>query len=153
MEKLRVDSGIKVIEVNDAGDTISFSISDASFFSKFADIIKFFESKRKEISQNSENFTSIDADEDEESNADNIIRIAKEYSDLCSDTCRKLDNLFGEGCCKKVFIGIDNPGIDLIRDFFEVITPIMKKFADERNAKIQLKYNNRRKGGRKGAGR
>ncbi len=57
-----------------------------------------------------------------------------------------LDGLFGEGCCRKVFIGVETPGIELIGDFFEAITPLMQKFADERRDRISLMYNGRRKG-------
>ncbi len=36
MDSIRVDSGIKKIEVNDAGEYIEIPTGDASFFERFA---------------------------------------------------------------------------------------------------------------------
>lgn len=48
MDKLRVDSGIKNIEVNDNGDYISIPISDTAFYERFGALIKNFEKKQSE---------------------------------------------------------------------------------------------------------
>ena len=77
-----------------------------------------------------------------------IVDTMQLYSELCRYTCAELDRLFGEGCCKKVFVGIKNPGIELIGDFFEQITPLLNQYAQERNKKINLMYNRNRKGAR-----
>lgn len=51
MDSLRVNSGIKTVEVNDAGECISIPISDTAFFKCFGDMINNFERKKVEIEQ------------------------------------------------------------------------------------------------------
>ena len=60
----------------------------------------------------------------------------------------QLDNLFGEGCCKKVF-GDIVPTPYIMADFFDQMTPILNKYANDRQAKIAEKYNRNRTGGPK----
>ena len=144
MDSLRVDSGIKNIEVNDNGDYISIPISDTSFYQRYADMIKNFEKKQAEIDllekELSEKYKDKPADD-----VDMIVDTIGLYSNLCKDVCAEIDNLFGEGCCQKVFVGIETPSVELIGDFFEQITPLLQKYAQERNQKINLMYNRDRK--------
>ena len=145
MESLRVASGVKMIEVNDAGECICIPMSDATFFQRFADLINSFQQKQKEIEEKAQELAGK-CEEREEDDIEIIREVAQAYSALCRDICVMLDGLFGEGCCRKVFIGVETPGIELIGDFFEAITHLMQKFADERRDRISLMYNGRRKG-------
>lgn len=147
MDKLRVNSGIKKIEVNDNGDYISIPISDATFYERFGTLIKNFEQKQFEIEQKSAALSEKHKDK-EEFDADAIIDATSLYAEVCRYTCAELDKLFGDGCCRKVFVGIENPGIELIGDFFEQITPLLNQYAKERNQKINLMYSRNRKGAR-----
>lgn len=147
MDSLRVDSGIKNIEVNDNGEYISIPVSDAGFFEKFADLIRSFENKQEEIEKQAKELSEKHKDE-EENSVDAIIDSVKLYSELCQYTCTELDKLFGEGSCKKIFVGNSIPGIELIMDFFKQITPFLQKYAQERNQRINLIYNRNRKGAR-----
>ena len=45
---LRVDSGVKRIEVNDNGDYIAVNISDNSFFKRFDDFVAWLNAKNEE---------------------------------------------------------------------------------------------------------
>lgn len=144
MDSLRIDSGIKNIEVNDNGDYISIPISDASFFERFGDMMKNFERKQAEIEQQGKELSEKHKDKSDD-DADMIVDTIELYSKLCKDVCIELDNLFGEGCCRKVFVGIETPSVELIGDFFEQITPFLQKYAQERNQKINLMYNRNRK--------
>lgn len=148
MDKLRVDSGIKNIEVNDNGDYISVPISDADFYERFGVLIKNFENKQTEIEQQAKEL-SEKRKEKPDDDVDMIVDSIQLYADLCRYTCAELDSLFGEGCCRKVFVGINNPGVELIGDFFEQITPLLNQYAKERNQKINLMYNRNRKGARR----
>lgn len=150
MDKLRVDSGTKKIEVNDDGEYIEIPMNDASFFDRYADILKYFDEKNDDIEKKANAISEKYPEKEDESeiNVDMICDSVKLYAELCRDTCAQLDKLFGDGCCRKVFVGIENPSIELIGDFFEEITPFLQKYAQERNDKISLKYNNRRKGAR-----
>lgn len=146
MDSLRVDSGIKNIEVNDAGEYISIPISDAAFYDRFGALLKYFEQKQTETEQRAEELSEKYKDRPDDT--DMMIDGIHLYSGLCRDVCAELDKLFGEGCCRKVFAGIENPGVELIGDFFDQIVPLLNRYAQERNEKISLKYNRRRKGAR-----
>lgn len=148
MDKLRVDGGIKNIEVNDNGDYISIPISDTTFYERFGEIMKNFERKEIEYNQKAKELSEKHKDKPSD-DVDATIDGIQLYSRICKDTCAELDNLFGEGCCQKVFVGIESPGIELIGDFFEQITPFLQKYANERNQKIDLMYNRNRKGARR----
>lgn len=145
MDSLRVDSGIKNIEVNDNGDYISIPISDISFYERFGALIKCFESKQAEIQQSTKELSEKHKDKPDDDTG-MIVDSIELYSGLCRDVCAEIDKLFGDGCCCKVFVGIETPGIELIGDFFEQITPLLNQYARERNEKINLKYNRNRKG-------
>lgn len=148
MDRLRVDSGIKNIEVNDNGDYISIPISDVTFYERFGALIKNFEQKQTEFEQKAAKLSEKHKDR-EEFDADAIVDATGFYAEVCRYTCSELDKLFGEGCCKKVFVGIENPSEELIGDFFDQITPLLNQYAKERNQKIDLMYNRNRKGARK----
>lgn len=147
MDKLRVDNGIKNIEVNDNGDYISIPISDTAFYQRYADMLKNFEKKQAEIEQQSKDLKEKHKDKPQD-DTDMIVDTVDLYVKLCKDVCAELDNLFGEGCCRKVFAGIETPSEDLIADFFEQLTPLLQKYAKERNQKITLMYSRNRKGAR-----
>lgn len=147
MDKLRVDNGIKNIEVNDNGDYISIPISDAAFFERFGALMKNFESKQTEIEQQARELSEKHKDKPDD-DVDMIVDSVQLYSELCRYICAELDKLFGEGCCRKVFVGIQNPGVELIGDFFEKITPLLNQYAQEHNQRINLIYNRNRKGAR-----
>lgn len=147
MDSLRVSNGIKNIEVNDAGEYISIPVSDAAFFERFGEIMKSFEQKEIEYSKRADALAEKHKGK-EEGDVDAIVDSIALYSDLCRDTCAELDKLFGEGCCRKVFVGIENPSVELIGDFFEQITPLLNQYGKERSEKINLMYNRNRKGAR-----
>lgn len=147
MDSLRVNNGIKNIEVNDNGDYISISVSDVTFFERFGALIKNFEQKQVEIEQRA-SALSDKHNGKPDNDVDAIVDSIQIYSELCRYTCAELDNLFGDGCCRKVFVGIENPSIELIGDFLDQITPLLNQYAKERNEKINLMYNRNRKGAR-----
>lgn len=149
MDSLRIDNGIKKIEVNDNGEYIEIPISDAAFYERFGALMKNFEQKQVDIEQKaaalSENHKDKLSDD-----VDAIVDSIQLYSELCRYACAELDNLFGEGCYRKVFVGIQNPSIELIGDFFDKIAPLLNQYAKERNQRINLVYNRNRKGARSG---
>lgn len=145
MDSLRVGGNIKTIEVNDAGEYISIPIGDTTFFERFGNIIKYFEQKKDEIDRQEKELAEKHAGKP----ADDIDRIMDNlqfYTALCKEVCDELDKLFGEGCCRKVFAGIEAPDVELIGEFFEQITPLLQKYFNERNEKIHSRYNRARKG-------
>lgn len=147
MDSLRVNNGIKNIEVNDNGDYISIPISDTAFYERFGTVMKNFEQKQAEIEQKAKELSEKHKDKPHD-DVDMIVDSVQLYSELCRYTCAELDKLFGEGCCRKVFVGIQNPGVELIGDFFEQITPLLNQYVQEQNKKIKLMYSRNRKGAR-----
>lgn len=147
MDSLRIENGIKNIEVNDNGDYISIPISDVAFYERFGALMKNFENKQAEIKQQAKELSEKHKDKPDD-DVDMIVDNIQLYADLCRYTCSELDSLFGEGCCRKVFVGIQNPGVELIGDFFDRITPLLNQYAKERNQKINLMYSRNRKGAR-----
>lgn len=147
MDKLRVDSGVKKIEVNDNGEYICIPIRDTSFYQRFAEIIKKFENKQEDVDRRYAELEEKHKNKPED-DIDAISDSINLYSDLCKEICDDLDGLFGDGCCQKVFLGIKNPGIDLIWDFLDQITPLLNQYIGEQNQKISFKYNRGRKGAR-----
>lgn len=147
MDSLRVDSGVKTIEVNDNGDFISIPISDTTFYERFASLLKNFEKKQIEIEQQGKELSEKHKDKPN-NDVDMIVDTIGLYANLCKDVCAELDNLFGEGCCQKVFVGVKAPSVELVGDFFEKITPLLNQYAKERNQRINLIYNKNRKGAR-----
>lgn len=145
MDSLRINSNIKTIEVNDAGECISIPMGDTTFFERFGSIIKYFEQKKDEIDRQGREL-SEKYKEKPEDDIDRFMDAVQYYAALCREVCEELDKLFGEGCCRKVFSGIESPGVELIGDFFEQITPLLQKYFSERNQKINAKYNRARKG-------
>lgn len=149
MDKLRVDSGIKNIEVNDNGDYISIPIRDTSFYQKFAELIKKFEKKQEDVDKRYADLAEKHKDKQQD-DIDAISDSVNLYSDLCKEICDDLDGLFGEGCCKKVFLGVEHPGIDMIGDFLDQIAPFLNQYIEEQSNRISFKYNRNRKGARSG---
>lgn len=147
MDSLRVSNGIKRIEVNDDGEYIEIPISDTAFYERFGAIMKNFEQKEKEYGKRADELAEKHKDKPSD-DVDAIIDSIQLYADLCRDTCAELDKLFGDGCCRKVFVGVQNPSVELIGDFFEQITPLLNQYAQERNQKINLMYSRNRKGAR-----
>lgn len=152
---LRVDKGIRRIEVNDDGECIEISLNDPTFFERFASFIGWLEKEQKEFMDWNDRFQescqelTIREDDGEHLN----IRALEEYAgkkvELSRNICGRLDILFGENCCRKVFGNIQ-PDENSIADFIEQITPILQKLADERSQNIQLRYSRSRKGARSG---
>lgn len=161
MESIRIDTGIREIEVNDSGDSIKIPVNDTAFYRRFAEAFNRFEEKQVEIDRRSkalsEKYSGKEPGNDREEGAEGDPEINMEmfgdaldlYSEVCRETCREIDNIFGEGCCSKVFPGVKEPGIDMIMDFFEQIFPIMEKFMDEKNKNMIQKYGKKRRGGGK----
>lgn len=134
MEKLRVQSGI-TIEVNDAGDTIILNVEDQTFIDRFYGMIDRLQKMKEEV----------EAPEMEKmgERAQLQTMIGK-----IREVMKDIDDLFGEGCCRKVF-GDIVPGAYLLADFFDQLTPIAERYIAERHKMIEHRYNRGRKGARR----
>lgn len=161
MERIRIDTGIKEIEVNDSGDSIKIPVNDTAFYKRFLESFNRFKEKQSEIDKRSKDLsgkypekeTGDSGDEETEGDPEINMEMFGDaiglYSEVCRETCMEIDNIFGDGCCSKVFPGVKEPGIDMIVEFFEQILPIMEKFMDEKKKSMVQKYGKKRRGGGK----
>ena len=123
MDKIRVQSDIKKISVNDKGDYICINLKDQSFINRLMDLHQLISSE--ETSKYLENDGSSD------------VEMLKKASELNQKMLDEIDSLFGKGACKKIFYETyeENkdamPGFMLIIDFLEQIMPLMEKYVKE----------------------
>ena len=140
MDSLRVDTGIKRIEVNDKGECIEFCVMDGSFFKGFSDLSKWLE-ELKAKAHNGENLF------DRDGNADiSVLDVAvAEYGKMGAPNQERIDKIFGADATRKVFCGC-TPNIFTLSDFIEKISPFIKKYMRERQDSLSKKYSKGRKG-------
>lgn len=135
MEKLVRKTSEITIEVNDDGEYIKVNLADQEFPRRFYGL---FENVRKHYEEMKEDSMVKDLKPDEVMDAE----IAMSRSVM-----EDIDNMFGEGACRKIF-GDIVPDVYAITEFFEALIPILKKYGEQRNKEIRGKYSADRKGGR-----
>lgn len=133
MNEIRVNSGI-VVKVNDNGDTITINAEDQCFIEKFYGLYDRLNNLAAEM-QSSE--------VQKKGEREQLQYMIEKTREIMQD----IDALFGENACKKVF-GDIVPNPSLLVDFFEQLNPIAKQYVNERQKKLNEKYNNNRKGAR-----
>ena len=131
MEQIRIQSRTKEVCVNDDGECIKIPMGDDNFLVSFYETMSKIEAMETEIDPN--------ADE---------IELIRQSRNRTKEIMAGLDEMFGEGCCRKVF-GDIVPMPDLLVDFFEQLIPIIDKFSTERQKQITEKYNRSRGAGKK----
>lgn len=125
---ISVKTGL-VLQVNDAGETITIPVEDANLISKFFELITFLEEIAKTDSESGKSPLQEQID----------LHIQRMES-----IKNKIDEVFGFETCRKVF-GDITPSPFAIYDFMDQITPIISKYANERQKKIGNRYIKRRK--------
>ncbi|WP_321024261.1 DUF6673 family protein [Eisenbergiella porci] len=142
-DNFNVDDGIRRIGVNTAGDYIELSLTDVTLFERFTGLLDWFETKQEELNRFGADFKARHADDIDNTKA--VVEVIHKRTELFTECCKKIDEVFGEGCCKKVFGNIIPDELPIM-DFFEQVTPIMQRMAMERGEKIKTKYSRNRKG-------
>lgn len=142
MASIRVNTGVKRIEVNDNGDYITLSLNDNAFIDRFFALR---ENSQKIADEYTERQREIEkkyqGSQQEEAYTREVLAL---YSEAGQSMMSEVDGLFGEGTCKKVF-GDIAPSLELYYDFFEQLTPYLKEFAKEK-AERMSKYSANRTG-------
>ena len=142
MAGIRVNSGDKIIEVNDAGETITLRFSDQSFPNQAFAMIERVQAKAEEALKEEESMRGRHAEDKD------AFDFRKEAADMNEKLHRyiasEIDGVFGPETCRKVF-GDIVPDITLVMDFFEQLTPYFESYGKERAAKMQ-KYSAARTG-------
>lgn len=147
MDSLRIDNGLKKIEVNDAGEYIEFSVASNDFFRAFSDLLQWFDGQenRQDIKDMEKQQEDIVSENGENINYEALNSIIDIREKISKEACEKIDAIFGLDASKKVF-GSITPDMFMVADFFEKITPLIERYAKERNQTISKKYNKNRKG-------
>lgn len=142
MAGIRVNTGVKRIEVNDNGDFITMSLNDNDFLSRFFSL---YENVQKMAEESSAREREI---QEQYKGSEDKLGLAKASYDLYTqcgkDMMGEVDALFGDGTCNKVF-GDITPTFDLYIEFFEQLTPYLQEFAREKIQRMS-KYSAARTG-------
>ncbi len=138
MNKISVKSGI-VVEVNEAGETITVNVEDQQFIDRFYQLIEMLDGVKAKVKE---------ASAQNKSDREKLQLVIGQTKEIMAE----MDVLFGEGCCRKVF-GDIVPNPYLLVDFFEQMTPVLKQYTDERRENIAAKYSRQRKGGNRNSRR
>lgn len=138
MDKIRIQRNIKRIEVNDNGDTLELNFDDLNLPYRFYAMIKKFETDRekftKELAEKIKDMSDKDA-------AAAFVEAERELNVYMRDA---IDEVFGEGTCRKVY-GDILPSVEMHMQFFDALRPYFEEEAQRRQAKMN-KYSARRMG-------
>lgn len=154
--RLNVDDGIRTIEVNDKGEYISFSINDSSLTDRFCELVQWFGQIGAKVDNFSAEFEKkhdfvVNKDDNGKMDVDTeaLMEVAKFRTGICKEACEKIDGIFGEGSCSKVF-GDIVPDEDTISEFLRQLLPFIEQAGHERMKRYAEVYNPNRKGSGKG---
>lgn len=132
MNKIRIDTGLVEVEVNDNGDKISF-IPDVRFIERFEILYREIDVKIKEFRER-ENELKVNTELDQNGISVNI----KEQTALLKEVCvyceQSIDNLFGADSCKKAL------GQAMMPDLYAELLESLIQFAKFEREKKVKKY-------------
>lgn len=132
MENIKIDAGQKRLRINDTDSYIEFNPSDVLFAEKYYKIYTEFQEKQNEYLERSK---QLDAEKDKvDANGvpANLVEGIAFLKDVCQFVYSKIDWLFGEGSSKKLFG--DTMSLDMISQFFDIITPYIKYAREEKKS-------------------
>ena len=140
-DSIRVNTGVKKIEVNDEGETITLNFADQSFAPRYFAMLDDFQEKSGEFEAEAKAL-----DEAEYETPMDRARAASAFSlKVHLSFKERIDQLFGADTCRKVF-GDIVPAADLYMDFIEKLAPYFEKYGKERQSQLKKRYNAARKG-------
>ena len=138
MNKIRITRNIKRIEVNDNGEFITLDFDDLNLPYRYYGMLKRLEKDRvkfaQELQEKLRDKTGMDS-------AEELVNAERELNIYFRDA---IDEVFGEGTCRKVY-GDILPSIDMHLQFFDAIRPYFEEEAQRRRQKMN-KYSAKRSG-------
>ncbi len=138
MEKIRLQRNVKRIEVNDNGDILKLDFDDLNLPYKFYGMVKQFETDRvKFVKELAEKLKDMSDDE----SMDTMVQAERELNVYMRDA---VDEVFGEGTCRKVY-GDILPSVEMHMQFFDALRPYFEEEAKRRQQRMN-KYNAGRMG-------
>ena len=141
MDSIRIETGVKRIQVNDGPEYIEFNPADVSFAERFYQLIQDFEVKQVEYQKRAE---AIDANKELDAsgipvNFPDGLAMMRE---VCEFMRAGIDGLFGKDTSKKAFG--DALSLSMFQRFFEGITPFIKSARTEKIVKYQKQPHSKR---------
>ena len=138
MQCIRITRNIKRIEVNDQGECIVLDFDDLNLPYRYYNMLRKMEQDR--IKFNEELAEKLKGKTDEEATAE-LIEAERRLNIYFRDA---VDEVFGEGTCRKVY-GDILPSIDMHMQLFDELRPYFEEEAKRRREKMN-KYSARRTG-------
>jgi hypothetical protein len=129
---LRIDAGVKVLQINDGPDTLKLNLSDVGFFERFTKL-------KGDLDAKVADYQKREAELDAEKGVDdkglplNISERAAYMHEACTYIRSQIDVLFGDGTSQKLFG--DALSFEMIGQFFSGITPYIEKEKAKRISK------------------
>lgn len=118
--ELKINNWVKIIKINEQGDTISLNIGDASLNRNIVILLNSIQKISEELSNVNERFT-----DDQLDHKIDFITLKM------TESTEKIDSFFGKGTCMKVF-RTNTPYIDDIADFIIQMCDLIEKFTGEK---------------------
>lgn len=138
--KISIDRKVKKIEVNDQGEYISLPLADQDFMSALMDLVQDFKGMEGAYQAGFDKINAMPTSTEEEQ-IDRCAAACEFNAKTCKELQEKVDKLFGDGACRKVF-GPGTPGLFEFAQFFTQLAPIVKGAQEERWARVN-KYIDR----------
>ncbi len=138
MQCIRITRNIKRIEVNDQGECIVLDFDDLNLPYRYYNMLRKMEQDR--IKFNDELAKKLKGKTDEEATAE-LIKAERRLNIYFRDA---VDEVFGEGTCRKVY-GDILPSIEMHMQLFDELRPYFEEEAKRRREKMN-KYSARRTG-------
>lgn len=141
MDKIRIQRNIKFIEVNDEGEFITLDFDDLELPYRFYGMVKKLEKDRvrfaKELDEKLKGKPARACSEE-------LVEAERKLNIYFRDA---VDEVFGEGTCRKVY-GDILPSLEMHMQFFDLLRPYFEEEAKRRQARMN-KYNAGRMGNAK----
>lgn len=138
MDRIRIQRNVKRIEVNDNGEFITLDFDDLNLPYKFYGMLKKLETDRVEFAERfSESLKG-------KSNAECLDEFIAAERDLNIYFRDAVDEVFGEGTCRKVY-GDILPSLEIHMQFFDALRPFFEEELKRRRQKMD-KYSAKRRG-------
>jgi len=138
--KISVDREEKRIQVNDQVEYIVLPLGDQTFMKELLELVQSFSGMESTYQEGFDKINAMPTSTQAEQ-VDKCAAACKFNADVCRELKEKVDGLFKDEVCRKVF-GPGIPGLYEFSQFFSQLAPIVKKAQEERTAHVR-KYIDR----------
>lgn len=146
--KISVDRRERRIAVNDEGGYIILPVGNPEFIASLLELLTDFDEKAAQQHERAREIEQM-PDGTTKETLERLNAAAQLNLTISRDMAQRVNGLFGEDACRKVF-GTDAPSLYAFADLFDQLTPYIRQFAEEEAAASQervRKYSEKYKGG------